>query len=558
MPYLSDTVKSILSQSYDALEYIVVDAGSTDGTLEYLEGLGDPRVTIIRKDGIGQYDAIDLGLRRARGEVLAWLNADDIYFPWTLSVVEASFKTYSEVQWLTGLPSHIDVHGRCTKIGGAPAAYPTQALRKGWFSPKFLGSVQQESTFWKKDLYEVAGGLDCSYRLAADAQLWGKFAQHADLVTVSVPLAAVRHHQGQRSVTGRDEYAQEILKLQLCEGPSAKLLRWLCERHSILQYSVQLMYMAKTPLLTYDNFSDSWQLVHTRRSVSRYPLSALRAAQDATVKARKAKTSVSADAAPTKLQIEKSPECFEVLGVPFAAVQIPDVIRQVEKWITNGRQTHYITVSNVHSVVESQHDPRFKETLKHADLNVPDGMPIVWLGRSRGHNLPRRVYGPDLFNEFCRDTQGKRYRHFFYGGAPDVAEALAHNVKEKFPGSQVVGYYSPPFRALTSREDLQVIDAINAAEPDVLWIGLGCPKQEFWMHEHLESLQVPAIIGIGQAFDIYAGKLRQAPQWMRESGLEWLFRLLLEPRRLWRRYLVYNTQFIFRLLLESLRARIAN
>jgi N-acetylglucosaminyldiphosphoundecaprenol N-acetyl-beta-D-mannosaminyltransferase len=246
---------------------------------------------------------------------------------------------------------------------------------------------------------------------------------------------------------------------------------------------------------------------------------------------------------------------FEVLGVRFAALQIPDVIREIEGWITDSRRAHYVTVSNVHSVVESRQDAQLRQILNGSDLNVPDGMPIIWLGRRQGYNLPRRVYGPDLFIEFCSQTQSRNYRHFFYGGAPDAVQALVDKLKERFSGFQVAGYYSPPFRSLTVDEDLRAIEMINTAAPDVLWVGLGCPKQEFWMARHRETLTVPAMIGIGQAFDIYAGKLRQAPTWMRENGFEWLFRLLLEPRRLWRRYLVYNTRFIVWLLLETMRLR---
>jgi N-acetylglucosaminyldiphosphoundecaprenol N-acetyl-beta-D-mannosaminyltransferase len=246
---------------------------------------------------------------------------------------------------------------------------------------------------------------------------------------------------------------------------------------------------------------------------------------------------------------------FDVLGVRFAAVQIADVIGLAEKWIAERSRTHFVTVSNVHSVMECRHDSRFQKTLNSADLNVPDGMPIIWLGRRRGHALPRRVYGPDLFIEFCRDTLQRQYRHFFYGGAPDVVEALVEKLQASFPGFQLAGYHSPPFRPLTEEEDCEVVEKINSASPDVLWIGLGCPKQEFWMEEHRGLLHVPVMFGIGQAFNIYAGTLRQAPRWMRENGLEWLFRLLLEPRRLWRRYLVYNTQFILGLLGESLGRR---
>ena len=246
---------------------------------------------------------------------------------------------------------------------------------------------------------------------------------------------------------------------------------------------------------------------------------------------------------------------YEVLGVRFAAVQIPDVIRRAESWIAQRSGAHYVTVSNVHSVMESRHNSRFRHTLNNADLNVPDGMPIIWLGRRRGFTLPRRVYGPDLFFEFCRDTEGRGYRHYFYGSTPEVVTALVTKIKAAFPGFQVAGSYAPPFRALTAEEDRQAVADINAVAPDVLWVGLGCPKQEFWMEEHRAVLNVPVIFGVGQAFNIYAGMLRQAPKWMREHGLEWLFRLLLEPRRLWRRYLVYNTQFVFSLLVEALRLK---
>ena len=258
-------------------------------------------------------------------------------------------------------------------------------------------------------------------------------------------------------------------------------------------------------------------------------------------------------AIPSNFVADKAQDCFAVLGVRFAAVQIPDVIGRIEEWIAERRQTHCICVSNVHSVVESQHDAELKETLNTSDLNVPDGMPIVWVGRSRGFSLPRRVYGPDLFQEFFCATQAKPYRHFFYGGAPEVVETLIKNLKQRFPQIRVAGHFSPPFRSLAAEEDLRIIEMIKAAAPDVLWVGLGCPKQELWMRAHRESLSVPAMIGVGQAFNIYAGSVRQAPRWMREHGLEWLFRLQQEPRRLWQRYLVYNTEFIVRLALELLR-----
>ncbi len=251
---------------------------------------------------------------------------------------------------------------------------------------------------------------------------------------------------------------------------------------------------------------------------------------------------------------------FFVLGVRIDPVQIPGVIEQIRSWVLawragRDRTCRYINVTNVQSVTEPRRDASFQAVLDNAALCVPDGMPLIWLGRLRGYRLPRRVYGPDLMMEFCEDPQTRDCTHFFFGGAAGVAEKLAGLLSARFPGLRVVGTYAPPFRALTSQEDDECIAAINRAAPDILWVCLGCPKQERWMYEHRERLAVPVVLGVGQAFDIHAGNLRQAPSWMRENGLEWLFRCWTEPRRLWRRYLVSNTQFLFYLALEALKLK---
>ena len=246
---------------------------------------------------------------------------------------------------------------------------------------------------------------------------------------------------------------------------------------------------------------------------------------------------------------------YRVLGVRFDAVQIAGVVARMEEWIGRREGSRYIAVSNVHVLMEGRHSVSFRKALDGADLCVPDGMPLVWVGRLRGHQLKRRVYGPDVLLNFCQETQAKGYRHFFYGGAAGVPEALGEKLQQQFPRLEIAGTYSPPFRVLTPEEDAAVVDMINGANADVLWVGLGCPKQELWMYEHRERLRVPALVGVGQAFDIHAGRVRQAPRWMREHGLEWLFRLAAEPRRLWRRYLVYNSEFVFSELLEILGVR---
>lgn len=218
------------------------------------------------------------------------------------------------------------------------------------------------------------------------------------------------------------------------------------------------------------------------------------------------------------------------------AIQIPGVVSQIQRWIDSDEKGRYIAVTSMHGIAESRTDTEFRRALDCADLVVPDGMPLVWLGRWHQHPLKRRVYGPELMETFCRET-GSTYRHFFYGGGHGTADCLADSLHQRY-GIAVVGTYCPPFRSLTEEEQRDVASRIEAASADVLWIGLSTPKQEKWMHQNREHLSVPVMLGVGAAFDFNSGRTRQAPAWMRENGLEWLFRLSSEPRRLWRRYLV--------------------
>jgi N-acetylglucosaminyldiphosphoundecaprenol N-acetyl-beta-D-mannosaminyltransferase len=244
-------------------------------------------------------------------------------------------------------------------------------------------------------------------------------------------------------------------------------------------------------------------------------------------------------------------ESFRVLGVRVDAMQIPDVIAQMEEWIACRDVGRYIAVTGMHSVMEAQRDAQFSEVLNAADLVVPDGFPLVWLGRRQGFPvLQRRVYGPELMLEFCRTTAGKGYRHFFYGGAPNVAEELARRFAVRFPGLVVAGTLCPPFRELSPEEDDEVATRVNNSNADVVWVGLGAPKQECWMFEHHKRLNATVLVGVGAAFDFHTGRVAQAPHWMRENGLEWLFRLVREPRRLWRRYLLQGSEFVGLLFLE--------
>lgn len=200
-----------------------------------------------------------------------------------------------------------------------------------------------------------------------------------------------------------------------------------------------------------------------------------------------------------------------VLGIGVDVVQISDVVTEIEAWISLRDKCRFIAVTGMHGVTEAQHDPQFRSVLNSADLVVPDGMPIVWLARFRGYGLKRRVYGPELMLSFLEWTHHKRYRHFFYGGTPAVVELLTQKLRSRFDGFQIAGIHSPPFRPLTVEEDEQVVSHINSSKADVLWVGLSTPKQELWMHAHQDRLNVPALVGVGAAFDINSGRKKQAP-----------------------------------------------
>lgn len=246
---------------------------------------------------------------------------------------------------------------------------------------------------------------------------------------------------------------------------------------------------------------------------------------------------------------------YRVLDVRVDAVQIPDAIKILESWIQERGPARYVAVTGMHGVSVSREDAEFGSILSDASLVVPDGMPLVWLGRWQGFkHMRRRVYGPELMETFCRET-GSKHRHFFYGGAPGVADALARAEQERY-GIQIAGTYCPPFRPLTEGEERDVQRLVDESRPDVLWVGLSTPKQERWMYEHRNLLRVPVMLGVGAAFDLNTGRLKQAPLWMRENGLEWLFRMCAEPRRLWQRYMVNGSKFLWAVCLEHVLPRI--
>ncbi|MFN0091284.1 MAG: WecB/TagA/CpsF family glycosyltransferase [Acidimicrobiales bacterium] len=237
----------------------------------------------------------------------------------------------------------------------------------------------------------------------------------------------------------------------------------------------------------------------------------------------------------------------DVLGVHVNAISMSQAVGEIARWIEE-RERRYVCVTGVHGVMECQADPELAVIHNRSGLTTPDGMPMVWAGRYAGVTEATRVYGPDLMLAVCERAAEAGWRSFFYGGAPGVAETLAERLSERFPGLAVAGAYSPPYRPLTPEESGEIAARINEAGADLVWVGLSTPKQERWMAEHRELLDAPALLGVGAAFDIHAGNLRQAPAALQRVGLEWAFRLAVEPRRLWRRYLKNNPRFVAQVL----------
>jgi N-acetylglucosaminyldiphosphoundecaprenol N-acetyl-beta-D-mannosaminyltransferase len=241
------------------------------------------------------------------------------------------------------------------------------------------------------------------------------------------------------------------------------------------------------------------------------------------------------------------PPRVNVLGVGVSPLTRDLAVAIIERWISQGER-QYVCVSGIHGVMESHRDEQLRAIHNRAGMVTTDGMPLVWLAKLYGHRHVERVYGPDLLLDVCARSVHHGWRHFFYGGGEGVARKLVARLHARFPELDVVGELCPPFRPLTPEEDQGAVERINATAPDIIWVGLSTPKQERWMSEHRAHLTAPVCIGIGAAFDFHAGLKRQAPPWMQRSGLEWLFRLGTEPRRLWRRYLRNNPLFVWHLL----------
>ena len=245
----------------------------------------------------------------------------------------------------------------------------------------------------------------------------------------------------------------------------------------------------------------------------------------------------------------------EILGIPMAMTDYAGAMDVMDAMVDR-RQAGWVCAAAVHSVMVAQDDADMRTALTDSVITVPDGMPVVWAANLLGENLPNRVYGPELMQRYCARSAERGLRVWLYGGRDQGALVqLALTLRHSHPGIRIVGGYSPPFRSLTEEEDDKIAEQINRDRPDVIWVGIGVPKQEKWMVRMRDKLEAPVMCAVGAAFDFNAGRVSQAPRWMQERGLEWTYRIAQEPRRLLPRYLYTNPRFLYGVGKQYVRER---
>jgi len=245
---------------------------------------------------------------------------------------------------------------------------------------------------------------------------------------------------------------------------------------------------------------------------------------------------------------------YHILGIKIDAINHDILLKTFRHWI-NKREKKYVVLTGVHGIIEMQNDFKLKQINNNSDLTTPDGMPTVWIGKLKGYKHIEKVYAPDIMLNVFKDGVDKGYRHFFYGGKDGVAENLKNEIEKLFPGIKIVGTYCPPFRDITLEEEKDIVMQIEKSKADIVWVGLGCPKQENWVAHFRPLLTVPVLIGVGAGFDFLSGEKPLASNFLKNSGFEWFFRLLSDPKRLWPRYSRIVPKFIYLYLLELLRIR---
>ena len=247
-------------------------------------------------------------------------------------------------------------------------------------------------------------------------------------------------------------------------------------------------------------------------------------------------------------------ETIIILGKKINVMSMTGVLEKIGYWIENESQKkHWIVLCGMHGIVEGHKSQKFKEIINSAEISLMDGMSLVFLGRLMGFSIKERIAGPDLMKECLKFSSNKGYTNFFLGGADHTLEKLLDATSSNLPKLKVVGVYSPPFREFTVEDDKKIIEAINQKKPNILWVAFDLKKQEEWIYRHRKEIESPVVIGVGAAFKFISGEVKRVPKWIGNMGLEWLWRLFHEPKKIWRRVFIYGPIFLWLAIVDLSR-----
>ena len=494
--YLARTIESVLTQVGPTvdLEYFILDNCSEDGTEAVLERyVNHEKITIIRSRDQGQADAINRGWAMGTGEIFAWLNADDIYLPNALKTVANYFETRSDLDALYGEAIYIDAQDQVLK--------PVTNIRNYFKSQlKIHDFITQPATFLRRDVIKTTGKLSQNDRYVFDWDYWIRVSIRYEFVRVNERLAGYRVTGQNLTSTGKGKRFREMLNLVWRYGGMVGILR----------FGLRLM----------------------RKKL----------AQQVEMPAVKPMTS--------------APKSRSILGCRVDGVDYESACDRIESQVSQ-RQPGYVIAANVHVIMTAYWNRAYQNVVNQAMLVTPDGMPLVLGLKVLGNAKQTRVYGPDLMLRWCDRASQTGLPIYLYGSSWETLEILQMRLLERFPTLIIAGAHSPKFGDLSETERRADCDRINASGAAVVFVALGCPKQEWWMAQ--AKLDAVAI-GVGAAFRFHTGEVAQAPRWMMAIGLEWSYRLFQEPGRLWRRYVINNPAFLvlfgWQVLLEQVRKRL--
>lgn len=589
MPYLPEAVESIRAQTMRDWRMVIVDDGSTDDTVAYLENLNEPRIEVFRQPNAGPAAAANFGLAQIESPFVMRIDADDVALPTRMA---------EQLAFLRNNP-HVGLVGSQIRMLGSRRQGPVSTLATDHhtiYNDLIHGrhAICNPAIMCRTELLKEIGGYDTQ----SDQDDWHmclRMGEVAELANLDRPLLLYRVHAGSLNIStlgqlrlgiafacerarrrrdGRPPIAYDEFLAQRRSAPLWRRGLAALDDYALAQYrNAMVEILGDAPLRGRLRLAIS-AAASPRRTVNRIgrtlrkhlpsparndeakqllpsPASGRGAGGEGAL--RKTPFPPSPDQPPSEGPIAW-PRKYDLFGVGVSVTTYNEAIALI---LESGRRREPAVASlhAVHAVVTASDDEPLRRQVNTFEIVAPDGQPVRWaLNWLYGTALAERVYGPELMLRLCGEAAKRQVPVFLCGGSPEVAEALPRVLLDRFPELQIAGSYSPPFRPLSPEEDQELVDQINRSGAGIVFIGLGCPKQDRFAFEHRDRIR-GAQVCVGAAFDFHAGVKRMAPPWMQRRGLEWLFRLSQEPSRLWRRYLITNTVFVFKLLAARLRRR---